>query len=67
MIALLGQARIPLQIDVGFGDRVVTGPEEIDFPTLLDFPSRISRVTHARVWLLRSLRQWLSLAYQTVG
>jgi nucleotidyltransferase AbiEii toxin of type IV toxin-antitoxin system len=28
-----------LQIDVGFGDRVVPGPEEIDFPTLLDFPA----------------------------
>lgn len=39
LIALLGQARIPLQIDVGFGDRVVPGPEEIDFPTLLDFPA----------------------------
>ena len=39
MIALLGNARIPMQIDVGFGDRIVPGPEEIDFPTLLDFPS----------------------------
>src|SRR5216684_3970801 len=39
LIALLGQARIPLQIDVGFGDRVVPGPEEINFPTLLDFPA----------------------------
>ena len=39
LIALLGQARISLQIDVGFGDRVVPGPEEIDFPTLLDFPA----------------------------
>ena len=39
MIALLEKARITLQIDVGFGDRVVPGPEEIDFPTLLDFPA----------------------------
>jgi hypothetical protein len=36
---LLEKARITLQIDVGFGDRVVPGPEEIDFPTLLDFPT----------------------------
>ena len=28
-----------MQIDIGFGDRVVPGPEEIDFPTLLDFPA----------------------------
>lgn len=37
--ALLERSRIPLQIDVGFGDRVVPAPEEIDFPTLLDFPA----------------------------
>ena len=39
MIALLEKARITVQVDVGFGDRVVPGPEEIDFPTLLDFPA----------------------------
>ena len=39
MTALLGKSRISLQIDVGFGDRIVPGPEEIDFPTLLDFPT----------------------------
>jgi len=39
MTALLKKSRIPLQIDVGFGDRVVPAPEEIDFPTLLDFPA----------------------------
>ena len=38
MTALLEKSRIPLQVDVGFGDRVVPAPEEIDFPTLLDFP-----------------------------
>jgi len=32
----LGQARIPMQIDVGFGDIVVPETKEIDFPTLLD-------------------------------
>jgi predicted nucleotidyltransferase component of viral defense system len=39
MTALLEKSRIPLQIDVGFGDRVVPAPEEIEFPTLLDFPA----------------------------
>lgn len=37
--ALLERARIPLQIDIGFGDRVVPAPEEINFPTILEFPS----------------------------
>ena len=33
--ALLGVARISLQIDVGFGDAVTPGPEEVIFPVLL--------------------------------
>lgn len=28
-----------LSIDIGFGDKIVEGPYEIDFPILLDFPS----------------------------
>ena len=35
----LGNAVIPLQIDVGVGDDVVPAAEEIDYPTLLDFPA----------------------------
>lgn len=37
--ARLGNVRIPLQIDVGFGDAVVPAPEELEFPTLLKFPA----------------------------
>jgi len=36
--ATLGNARIPLQIDVGFGDSVVPAPEPVAYPTLLDLP-----------------------------
>lgn len=39
LMAMLGKARIPLQVDVGFGDAVSPAPEEMLFPTLLDFPS----------------------------
>jgi hypothetical protein len=35
-VALLGTARIRLQMDFGFGDALVTGPCEIDYPTMLD-------------------------------
>jgi len=31
----LGNARIPMQIDVGFGDRITPGPEEVEYPTVL--------------------------------
>lgn len=36
--ASIANARIPLQVDVGFGDAVTPDPEEITFPSMLDFP-----------------------------
>ncbi len=38
LIATLDTARIPLQIDIGFGDAIVPIPLNIDYPTLLDHP-----------------------------
>lgn len=35
-LALLGGARIKVQVDVGFGDALVTQPEDAHFPTLLE-------------------------------
>jgi predicted nucleotidyltransferase component of viral defense system len=35
LMALLEKARIPLQIDIGFGDKITPGPERIVFPSLL--------------------------------
>jgi len=35
----LGTARVPMQIDVGFGDPVVPGPIRITYPQLLDYGS----------------------------
>ncbi len=37
--ARLGVAKIPIQVDIGFGDAVVPEPEPLDYPTLLDFPT----------------------------
>ncbi len=39
LTALLGKARIPVQIDVGFGDAVTPRPRVVEFPALLDFPA----------------------------
>jgi predicted nucleotidyltransferase component of viral defense system len=33
--AFLGKIRIPIQVDIGFGDAVTPGVEEIEFPSLL--------------------------------
>lgn len=32
----LGSAKLPMRIDVGFGDRVTPGPVEIEYPSVLD-------------------------------
>jgi hypothetical protein len=37
--ALLGSARVPMQIDIGFGDIVTPFPDDIVYPVLLDLPS----------------------------
>ena len=37
--AMLARARIPLQVDVGFGDAVSPRAELVTFPALLDFPA----------------------------
>lgn len=37
--AQLGKARIPLQIDIGFGDAVTPEPELIEYPVMLGLPA----------------------------
>lgn len=37
--AELDGARIPVQVDVGFGDAVTPEPEQVDYPVLLDAPA----------------------------
>ncbi|MEE8470879.1 MAG: nucleotidyl transferase AbiEii/AbiGii toxin family protein, partial [Dehalococcoidia bacterium] len=39
LVAKLGTAQIPIQVDIGFGDVVTPEAMEIDYPTLLDFPA----------------------------
>jgi len=42
--ARLGQARIAIQVDVGFGDAVTPRARRVSFPTLLDLPAPVVRV-----------------------
>lgn len=39
--ATLAKARIPMQIDIGFGDVIVPAPTEVEYPTLLEFPAPV--------------------------
>lgn len=38
LIGMLNQARIPFQVDIGFGDAILPAPEQIEYPTLFDAP-----------------------------
>lgn len=44
LMAMLGNVRIPLQVDVGAGDAVVPPPDTVDYPGLLDLPRARLRV-----------------------
>jgi predicted nucleotidyltransferase component of viral defense system len=37
--AVIDRARIPVQIDIGFGDAITPAPKQIDYPALLDGPA----------------------------
>ena len=39
----LARARIPMQLDIGFGDVITPGPTEVEYPTILDFPAPVLR------------------------
>lgn len=38
-VATLERARVPVRVDIGYGDVVTPAPAEIDYPTLLDSPA----------------------------
>jgi len=44
--AFIGRSRIPIQIDIGFGDALVPGAISAIIPTLLDFPAPALRCYH---------------------
>jgi predicted nucleotidyltransferase component of viral defense system len=41
--ATLAGARIPMQLDIGFGDVITPEPTVIEYPSLLDFPAPVLR------------------------
>jgi hypothetical protein len=44
LTAMLQNARIPIQVDIGFGDAITPKPEQVEYPTLLGQPAPILRV-----------------------
>jgi predicted nucleotidyltransferase component of viral defense system len=63
--AYLENSRERVQLDVGFGDKIVGGPIEIDFPTLLDFPAPKIKVYSIESAISEKFEAILSLLLQT--
>lgn len=60
--ACLGKARIPMQIDVGFGDAVVPDAREMTFPTLLDMEPPVVRAYSIETIVAEKFEASLDLA-----
>jgi hypothetical protein len=46
LLGFLGRARLPVQVDVGFGDSLTPAPDQIAYPTILDYPAPRLRAYH---------------------
>lgn len=63
--AYLENSKERVQLDVGFGDKIIGGPIEIDFPSLLDFPSPRIKVYSVESAIAEKFEAIVSLLLQT--
>ena len=56
-----------MQIDIGFGDVIVPGPREVEYPTLLDFPAPVLRAYPKETVIAEKLEALTKLGLQTAG
>lgn len=59
--ATVGGARVPIQIDVGFGDAITPHAVEIDYPTILDGPTPHLRAYPAETVVAEKFEALVSL------
>ncbi len=59
----LNTARIPIQIDVGFGDNVTPEPEIVEYPSLLDVPCPRIKAYPRYTMVAEKLNAMVSLGY----
>lgn len=62
--ARLGNANIPVQVDIGFGDVVTPAAQEIDYPTLLDLPAPRIRAYPPETVVAEKLQALVDLGMQ---
>lgn len=61
LTATLASARLAIQIDIGFGDAVTPGASDVDYPSLLGFPSPSLRAYPAETVVAEKLEALVSL------
>lgn len=61
LMGYLGNARISVQIDIGFGDVVTPETEQMAYPTLLDFPAPRIRVYPRETVVAEKLQAMVAL------
>ena len=59
--AVIDGARIPIQVDIGFGDIITPAAVEIDYPTLLDSPAPHLRVYPVETVIAEKLNAMVTL------
>jgi predicted nucleotidyltransferase component of viral defense system len=59
--ALLERSKVPLQIDIGFGDALVPGAVPATMPTLLDFPAPKLRCYHQLTMIAEKFQAMVKL------
>ncbi len=64
LTARLGNARIPLQIDIGFGDVIVPGAVETYFPSLLDMQKPLIKAYPKEAVVAEKLQTMVVLGIQ---
>lgn len=63
--AYMENSRERVQLDIGFGDKIASGPIEIDFPTLLDFPAPKLKVYSIETAIAEKFEAIVSLQLQS--
>jgi hypothetical protein len=66
-VATLSSARVPVRVDIGFGDAVTPAPSIVDYPALLDLPQPRLMAYIARRWSPRNSRRLWCSALRTPG
>lgn len=61
----LGTIKQKIQLDIGFGDIIVAGPKEINFPVLLEFPSPNIKVYSKESMIAEKFQAMVFLNYAT--